>query len=111
MTSSTQKLLAAREFSNEPVLLVAYQPTFGTSEETAAFLEKKLLRLRDEGTAILLVPTDWNEFAAIADSVLVLHQGSVSAYFAQPVGQEKLNPYMNGELQMSSEELEAVCFE
>ncbi len=110
-TSSTQKLLAAREFSNEPVLLVAYQPTFGTSEETAAFLEKKLLRLRDEGTAILLVPTDWNEFAAIADSVLVLHQGSVSAYFAQPVGQEKLNPYMNGELQMSSEELEAVCFE
>ena len=110
-TSSTQKLLAAREFSNEPVLLVAYQPTFGTSEETAAFLEKKLIELRDEGTAVLLVPTDWNEFAVIADSVLVLYQGSVSAYFPKPVSQSQLDPYMNGEKRMSEEELEAVCFE
>ena len=109
--SSTQKLLAAREFSNEPVLLVAYQPTFGTSEETAAFLEKKLIELRDEGTAILFVPTDWDEFSTIADSVLVLHEGSISAYFPSPVGQEELNPYINGEARMSAEELEAVCFE
>ncbi len=110
-TSSAQKLLAAREFSNEPVLLVAYQPTFGTSEETAAFLEKKLLELRDEGTAILLVPTDLDEFAAIADSALVLYQGSVSAYLPKVSGKEELDPYINGEKWMTQEELEAVCFE
>ncbi len=110
-TSSAQKLLAAREFSNEPVLLVAYQPTFGTSEETAAFLEKKLLELRDEGTAILLVPTDLDEFAAIADSALVLYQGSITAYLPKVTGKEELDPYISGERRMTQEELEAVCFE
>ena len=110
-TSSAQKLLAAREFSNEPVLLVAYQPTFGTSEETAAFLEKKLIELRNEGTAILLVPTDWDEFATLADSALVLDKGQVSAYLPKVQGGEVLDPYINGESRMSDEELEAVCFE
>lgn len=110
-TSSAQKLLAAREFSNEPVLLVAYRPTFGTSEETAAFLEKKLIELRDEGTAILLVPTDWDEFATLADSALVLDKGQVSAYLPKVQGGEELDAYINGESRMSAEELEAVCFE
>jgi len=110
-TSSAQKLLAAREFSNEPVLLVAYQPTAYTGDSSAAFLKKKLIELRDEGTAILLVPTDWREFSTLADSVVVLHQGSVAAYIHGVQGNEDLNPYINGQARMSNEELEAVCFE
>ncbi|MDD2993413.1 MAG: ATP-binding cassette domain-containing protein [Pygmaiobacter sp.] len=110
-TSSAQKLLAAREFSNEPVLLVAYQPTAYTGDSAAAFLKKKLIELRDEGTAILLVPTDWREFSTLADSVVVLHQGSVAACIHGVQGNEDLNPYINGQARMSNEELEAVCFE
>ena len=104
-------MLAARELSNEPVLLVAYQPTAYTGDDAAAFLKKKLIELRDEGTAILLVPTDWREFSTLADSVVVLHQGSVAAYLTGVQGNEDLNPYINGQARMSNEELEAVCFE
>lgn len=109
--ASAQKLLAAREFSNEPVLLVAYRPTFGTGEEPAAFLEKKLIELRDEGTAILLVPTDWDEFVTLADSAIVLHEGSIVAYVDKVHGDEDLDAYINGTARMSAEEVGAVCFE
>ena len=110
-SASKQKLLFARECSNEPVLLIAYRPTAGTSGANASLLRQKLLELRREGTAILLVPTDAEEYRLLADSSLVLHQGRQTACCQGKPEQELLDQYISGELCMTREEMEAMCFE
>ena len=110
-SASKQKLLFARECSNEPVLLIAYRPTAGTSGANASLLRQKLLELRREGTAILLVPTDAEEYRLLADSSLVLHQGRQTACCQGKPEQEILDQYISGELCMTREEMEAMCFE
>ncbi|MEG1932481.1 MAG: hypothetical protein RR075_05170, partial [Pygmaiobacter sp.] len=110
-SSSQQKLVFARECSNEPVLLIAYHPTAGTSSANAAFLQQKLLELRRGGTAILLVPTDSEEYRQLADSTLVLRRGERVAYCEGRLDPEQLDAYSFGAQSMTKEEMEALCVE
>lgn len=105
--ASAQKLMFARECSNEPVLLIAYRPTAGTSEANAALLRRKLVQLQQEGTAVLLVPTDAEEYQQLADSTLVLHEGRASAHCTGLLALDELDAYATGRKQMTQEEMEA----
>lgn len=106
--ASAQKLLFARECSSEPVLLVAYRPTAGTSEENAAMLRRKLLDLRNAGTAILLVPTDPEEYRALADTTVVLHKGRVAATKQGRMTTLQMDAYSTGKEKMTTQEMEAM---
>ena len=108
-----QKVVVAREFSTNPSVLIADQPTRGVDVGAIEFIHKKIVEIRDEGCAVLLVSADLNEILELADSILVMHQGKVAGYFpkARELSEEELGYYMLGVKQQSEEEIRRACFE
>ena len=105
-----QKVIVAREFSSNPRLLVANQPTRGIDVGATEFIRKKLVELRDQGAAVLLITADLNEALELSDSLLVMCGGEVCAYFpdASEVTDFLLGEYMLGVKRMSDEEIRRV---
>ncbi|GGF61498.1 heme ABC transporter ATP-binding protein [Paenibacillus albidus] len=93
-----QKVVVARECSTGPQLLIAEQPTRGVDIGAAQFIHQKLLELRSENCAVLLVSADLNEILEISDTLLVMYEGQIVAYFEEPskVSEEELGLYMLG---------------
>jgi simple sugar transport system ATP-binding protein len=79
-----QKVVIARECSVSPRLLIANQPTRGVDVGSAEFIHQKLLQLRSEKAAILLVSADLNEVMELSDRLIVLFEGNIVAYFENP---------------------------
>jgi simple sugar transport system ATP-binding protein len=103
-----QKVVVAREFSTGGKCIIADQPTRGIDVGAAQFIHQKLLQLRDEGAAILLISADLSEVMDLSDTLLVMYGGRIAAYFqsAAEVTEEELGLYMLGIKQQSAEELQ-----
>jgi general nucleoside transport system ATP-binding protein len=72
-----QKLIIGREFDLRPKLLLVAQPTRGVDIGAIEFIHRKLVALRDSGCAILLVSAELEEVMALADRLLVIHEGQI----------------------------------
>jgi simple sugar transport system ATP-binding protein len=72
-----QKLIIGREFELKPKLLLVSQPTRGVDIGAIEFIHRKLIELRDAGTAILLVSAELEEVTALADRLLVMRGGRI----------------------------------
>ncbi len=72
-----QKLIIGREFELNPKLLLVSQPTRGVDIGAIEFIHRKLIELRDAGTAILLVSSELEEVTALADRLLVIREGEI----------------------------------
>jgi len=73
-----QKVVLARELSKPVVsLFMAAQPTRGVDVGAIEFIHKRVIAERDEGVAVLLVSTELDEVAALADRVVVMYRGKV----------------------------------
>jgi ABC-type uncharacterized transport system ATPase subunit len=72
-----QKLIIGREFDLKPVLLLVSQPTRGVDIGAIEFIHRKLVALRDAGCAVLLVSAELEEVTALADRLLVIHNGRI----------------------------------
>lgn len=70
-----QKLILARELADGPPGLVVENPSRGLDIAATAAVHARLVRARDEGTAIAMYSSDLDELLAIADRVVVLHAG------------------------------------
>lgn len=105
-----QKVVAAREMSSDVKLLVADQPTRGIDIGTATFIHDQIVKMRDENRAILLSSADMNEVLELSDSLIVIYEGKIVAYFkdSSEVSEEDLGLYMLGLKQMSIEEISEV---
>jgi ABC-type uncharacterized transport system ATPase subunit len=73
-----QKLIIGREFDLNPKLLLVSQPTRGVDIGAIEFIHSKLVALRDAGCAVLLVSAELEEVTALADRLLVFHQGRIA---------------------------------
>jgi len=73
-----QKLIIGREFDLKPKLLLVSQPTRGVDIGAIEFIHRQLVALRDEGCAVLLVSAELEEVTALADRLLVFHQGRIA---------------------------------
>jgi general nucleoside transport system ATP-binding protein len=73
-----QKLVAGRELSLPPRLLLAAQPTRGVDLRGSELIHRHLVALRDGGCAVLLVSSELEELMTLADRLLVLHRGKVA---------------------------------
>lgn len=93
-----QKVIVAREFSNDCDFVIANQPTRGIDIGAAKFIHKKLVELRDKGAGVLLLSADLSEIKSLSDSLLVIFDGEFVAYFedASKVTEEELGKYMLG---------------
>ena len=76
-----QKVVVAREFSCNPGLIIADQPTRGIDVGATEFIRKKLVELSREGAAVLLRISRPNEVMELSDSLIVMVNGKISAYF------------------------------
>jgi ABC-type uncharacterized transport system ATPase subunit len=72
-----QKLIIGREFDLKPKLLLVSQPTRGVDIGAIEFIHRKLVALRDAGCAVLLVSAELEEVTALADRLLVIHNGRI----------------------------------
>ncbi|MDR0889221.1 MAG: ABC transporter ATP-binding protein [Oscillospiraceae bacterium] len=108
-----QKVVVAREFSNDPVLIIAQQPTRGIDVGATQFIRSKLVELSREGVAVLLVSADLNEVMELSDSLLVMYGGRIAAYFEDTAGltDEQMGQYMLGLQTQSQQEIGRVCHE
>lgn len=106
-----QKVVVAREFSNDPVLILADQPTRGIDVGATEFIRKKLVELSRSGIAVLLISADLNEVMELSDSLIVMHNGHISAYFedTSALSDDVMGEYMLGLKQQPEEEVRRVC--
>jgi simple sugar transport system ATP-binding protein len=72
-----QKVIIAREFSRPVKLLIAAQPTRGLDVGSIEFIHKQIVRMRDEGTAVILVSSELDEILSLSDRVAVMFDGMV----------------------------------
>ena len=73
-----QKFIVGREIDARPKLLIVSQPTWGVDVGAAAQIRSALLKLRDEGCALLVVSEELDELFEISDRLLVIAQGRLS---------------------------------
>ena len=73
-----QKVVIAREVSAKPKLMLVGQPTRGVDIGTIESIHTQLLRMRDEGVAILLVSVELEEVRALADRIVVMSGGRIT---------------------------------
>ncbi|HLL76799.1 MAG TPA: ABC transporter ATP-binding protein [Pyrinomonadaceae bacterium] len=73
-----QKLIIGREFDQHPKLLLVSQPTRGVDIGAIEFIHRQLVALRDAGCAVLLVSAELEEVTALADRLLVVHDGQIA---------------------------------
>ncbi len=72
-----QKLIIGREFDLKPKLIFVSQPTRGVDIGAIEFIHRKLIELRDAGSAVLLVSAELEEVTALADRLLVIREGKI----------------------------------
>jgi simple sugar transport system ATP-binding protein len=72
-----QKVVLARELARRPAVLVAASPTQGLDVGAAADVHRRLLEVREEGTAVLLISYDLDELRQLSDRIIVLHRGAI----------------------------------
>ena len=108
-----QKVVVAREFSNNPTLIIADQPTRGIDVGATEFIRKKLVELSRSGIAVLLVSADLNEVMELSDSLIVMCGGRIAAYFedTKDLNDEIMGEYMLGLKKQTAEEVRRVCHE
>ena len=73
-----QKFIVGREIAAQPKLLIVSQPTWGVDVGAAAQIRAELLKLRDEGCALLVVSEELDELFEISDRLHVIAKGRVS---------------------------------
>jgi simple sugar transport system ATP-binding protein len=103
-----QKVVLARELSRPLKLLVASQPTRGVDVGSIEFLHTRMVKERDNGTAVLIVSTELDEIAALADRVAVMYRGKVVGVVPADTPRDELGLMMAG---ASKSEAEVVATE
>jgi ABC-type uncharacterized transport system ATPase subunit len=72
-----QKVIVAREFSRPIQLLIASQPTRGLDVGSIEYIHNRIIKKRDEGTAVLLVSSELDEIMALSDRIAVMYRGHI----------------------------------
>ena len=105
-----QKVVAARELTENVKVVIAEQPTRGIDAGASELIRRKLVELRDQGVAVLLISADLNEILELSDSCIVMYNGKINAYFGDTshLTEEELGYYMLGVKKQSEEEVRAM---
>ena len=76
-----QKVIIARELTGEVRLLVVAQPTRGLDVGSVEFIHQRIIEMRDQGAAVLLVSAELDEILNLSDRIGVLYRGSLVGVF------------------------------
>ena len=73
-----QKIVVARSFYSNPEWIVVVNPTRGLDFNAARFVHSQLRKAKARGASIVLISTDLDEIAALADQSAILAGGSLT---------------------------------
>ena len=88
-----QKYVVGREIDAGPRVLVVAQPTWGVDVGAAAQIRAEILKLRDSGSAVLLVSEELDELFELSDTLRVIAGGRISP----PIATAKASRTLIGE--------------
>jgi simple sugar transport system ATP-binding protein len=91
-----QKVVIAREVAGDPDVLIAAQPTRGLDVGAIEYVHRRLVQVRDEGKAVLLVSLELDEIRALADRIVVIYEGRIVGEYEPDVPEEELGMAMTG---------------
>jgi ABC-type uncharacterized transport system ATPase subunit len=72
-----QKIVLAREMEQDPGVLIVGQPTRGVDVGAIEFIHKRLIAMRDQGKAVLLISVELDEIRSLSDRILVMFAGRI----------------------------------
>jgi len=72
-----QKIVLAREIERNPDLLLVGQHTRGVDIGAIEFIHQRIVELRDQGKAILLVSVELEEILSLSDRIIVMFDGHI----------------------------------
>jgi simple sugar transport system ATP-binding protein len=79
-----QKLILARELSDNMKVVIAMHPTWGLDVKATAFVREKLLAAKEEGGAVLLISEDLDELLMLSDLLAVMYRGRLMGTIEAP---------------------------
>lgn len=93
-----QKVILSREVSHDPCLIIASQPVRGLDIGAIEYIHNTLIKLRQQGKAILLISAELSEVLHLSDRVAVFYEGEIRATFSSgEMSREQVGLYMAGE--------------
>lgn len=102
-----QKAIIGREIDLEPRLMIASQPTRGLDVGAIEYIHKRLIELRDKGTAVLLVSFELDEVLNLSDRINVIFEGKIVADLsADQTNERELGLYMSGSKEQHDEKIQ-----
>ncbi|HEV2581505.1 MAG TPA: ABC transporter ATP-binding protein [Ktedonobacteraceae bacterium] len=91
-----QKIIIAREFSANPMALIAAQPTRGVDIGAIEFIHRRIIEQRDAGKAILLISAELDEIRSLSDRIAVIYEGKIVDIVSPDATEEELGIMMTG---------------
>ncbi|WP_378945335.1 ABC transporter ATP-binding protein [Mesorhizobium sp. ANAO-SY3R2] len=91
-----QKIVLAREIEQDPGVLIVGQPTRGVDVGAIEFIHKRLIAMRDQGKAVLLISVELDEIRSLSDRILVMFAGRVVGERGPETGEGELGLLMAG---------------
>lgn len=92
-----QKVIIAREVTNDPDLLIAAQPTRGLDVGAIEYVHKALIAQRDANKAVLLMSLELDEVMNVSDRIAVIYEGKIVGIVdAKDADENKLGLMMAG---------------
>lgn len=94
-----QKVIIARELSEQPKVLVALYPTRGLDIGSAEYVHKVIADGADRGMSTILIAEDLDELLKLSDRIAVMFRGRLIGY-ADPrrTTREQIGLMMSGEI-------------
>jgi ABC-type uncharacterized transport system ATPase subunit len=91
-----QKVVIAREVGRDPRVLVAAQPTRGLDIGAIEYVHRRLVEVRDQEKAVLLISLELDEILSLSDRILVMYEGRIVGEFGPETPEEELGVAMTG---------------
>ena len=93
-----QKVIIARELSENPVVLVALYPTRGLDIGSAEYVHKVIADGADRGMSTILIAEDLDELLKLSDRIAVMFRGRLVGYVdPRHTTREEIGLMMSGE--------------
>ncbi|RVB76086.1 MULTISPECIES: ABC transporter ATP-binding protein [unclassified Mesorhizobium] len=91
-----QKIVLAREMEQDPGVLIVGQPTRGVDVGAIEFIHKRLIAMRYQGKAVLVVSVELDEIRSLSDRILVMFAGRIVGECGPDASEGELGLLMAG---------------
>ena len=88
-----QKVIIAREITNDKDLLIAVNPTRGLDVGAIEFVHRYLVEQRNKNKAVLLVSFELDEIMSVSDRIEVIFDGQITGSMPAAGADEKTLEY------------------